>query len=64
MTLRGLQKLPRISKRGVAITGAIYTLVVSSTQSLLVFQALFIISPHSLLLAYIASPLCGSKQHR
>ena len=31
ITVRGFQKLPRISKRGVAIVGATYTLMVSST---------------------------------
>ena len=33
MTLWGLRKLPRISKQGVAIIGAIYTLMVGSAQS-------------------------------
>ena len=48
MTVKGFIKLPRISKRGVAITGAIYTLIVGSAQSLLVFQVLFTMSPHRL----------------
>ena len=48
MNLRGFQKLPRISKRGVVIIGAIYTLIVGSAQNLLVFQVLLTISPHRL----------------
>ena len=41
MTSWGSLKLPRISKRGVAIIGAIYFLIVGSAQILLVFQLLF-----------------------
>ena len=48
MTLWGPLKLPRISKRGVAIIGAIYSLIVGSAQILLVFQLLFTMSFHSL----------------
>jgi hypothetical protein len=48
ITLWGLLKLPRISKRGVAIIGAVYTLMVGSAQSSLIFQVLFTMSPHSL----------------
>ena len=49
MTLWGLLKLPRIGKRGVAILGAISTLIVGSAQ---IFTCLFKscspMSPHSL----------------
>ena len=46
--LLGLPKLPRISKRGVAIIIAIYSLIVGSAQSSLVFQVVLILSLHSL----------------
>ena len=44
LTLRGLLKLPRISKRGVAIIGAIYSLIVGSAQSVLIFHVLFTVT--------------------
>ena len=49
ITLWGFLKLPRISKRGVAIIGAsVYTLMVGSAQSSLIIQVLFTMSLPSL----------------
>ena len=41
MVLSGLLKLPRITKRGVAVIAAIYALIVGSAQISLVFQMMF-----------------------